>query len=474
MKFTEFQEFQNVKTLVIGSGISGVGAVSLLCRFGADIIFYDSNEKLTADELQEKLDREFEKETDRPAKVQPVYCITGELPAEVEEQVEAVVLSPGVPVDIPLVNRLRDRQVAILGEIELAFLAEKGRVIGITGTNGKTTTTTLMGEIMKAHLGQEKVFVVGNIGNPYTLEVRKTKEDTVTVAEISSFQLETVHQFQPVVSAILNITPDHLNRHHTMEAYAAAKEAITCNQDANDICVLNAENDYTAEFAGRCPAKAVLFSSKRALENGYYLKGDQIVKAVNGVEQELLNIHRDMNLVGICNVENVMAAIAMAEGMQVPMETILAVIRDFHAVEHRIEYVATKGGVDYYNDSKGTNPDAAIQGIKAMSKPTVLIGGGYDKGNEYDEWIESFEGKVKALVLIGQTREKIAECAKAHGFAEDRIYFADTYEECLKLCTELADTGDAVLLSPACASWGMFPNYEVRGQQFKEYVRALA
>ncbi len=474
MKFTEFQEFQNVKTLVIGSGISGVGAVSLLCRFGADIIFYDSNEKLTADELQEKLDREFEKETDRPAKVQPVYCITGELPAEVEEQVEAVVLSPGVPVDIPLVNRLRDRQVAILGEIELAFLAEKGRVIGITGTNGKTTTTTLMGEIMKAHLGQEKVFVVGNIGNPYTLEVRKTKEDTVTVAEISSFQLETVHQFQPVVSAILNITPDHLNRHHTMEAYAAAKEAITCNQDANDICVLNAENDYTAEFAGRCPAKAVLFSSKRALENGYYLKGDQIVKAVNGVEQELLNIHRDMNLVGICNVENVMAAIAMAEGMQVPMETILAVIRDFHAVEHRIEYVATKGGVDYYNDSKGTNPDAAIQGIKAMSKPTVLIGGGYDKGNEYDEWIESFEGKVKALVLIGQTREKIAACAKAHGFAEDRIYFADTYEECLKLCTELADAGDAVLLSPACASWGMFPNYEVRGQQFKEYVRALA
>ena len=474
MKFTEFQEFQNVKTLVIGSGISGVGAVSLLCRFGADIIFYDSNEKLTADELQEKLDREFEKETDRPAKVQPVYCITGELPEEVEEQVEAVVLSPGVPVDIPLVNRLRDRQVAILGEIELAFLAEKGRVIGITGTNGKTTTTTLMGEIMKAHLGQEKVFVVGNIGNPYTLEVLKTKEDTVTVAEISSFQLETVHQFQPVVSAILNITPDHLNRHHTMEAYAAAKEAITCNQDANDICVLNAENDYTAEFADRCPARAVLFSSKRALENGYYLKGDQVVKAVNGVEHELLNIHRDMNLVGICNVENVMAAIAMAEGMQVPMETILAVIRDFHAVEHRIEYVATKGGVDYYNDSKGTNPDAAIQGIKAMSKPTVLIGGGYDKGNEYDEWIESFEGKVKALVLIGQTREKIAECAKAHGFAEDRIYFADTYEECLKLCTELADAGDAVLLSPACASWGMFPNYEVRGQQFKEYVRALA
>ncbi|MBP3205789.1 MAG: UDP-N-acetylmuramoyl-L-alanine--D-glutamate ligase, partial [Lachnospiraceae bacterium] len=243
--FQNYQELQDVKTLVIGSGISGVGAVSLLSRFGADIIFYDSNEKLTADELQEKLDKAFAKEADRPANVHPVYCLTGELPAGVEEQVEAAVLSPGVPIDIPLVNRLRDRQVPILGEIELAFLAEKGRVIGITGTNGKTTTTTLMGEIMKAHLGEEKVFVVGNIGNPYTLEVMKTKEDTVTVAEISSFQLETVHQFKPVVSAILNVTPDHLNRHHTMEVYAAAKEAITCNQGKDNICVLNAENSYT-------------------------------------------------------------------------------------------------------------------------------------------------------------------------------------------------------------------------------------
>ena len=178
-----------------------------------------------------------------------------------------------------------------------------------------------------------------------------------------------------------------------------------------------------------------------------------------------------MNLVGMCNVENVMAAIAIAEGMGVPMETILSVIRSFRAVEHRIEFVETKGGVDYYNDSKGTNPDAAIQGIRAMSKPTVLIGGGYDKHSEFDEWIDSFDGKVKWLVLIGQTREKIADCARAHGF--DKIKFADTFEECLRLCTELADEGDAVLLSPACASWGMFPNYEERGRLFKEYVRSL-
>ena len=463
-------EFRGVKTLVIGSGISGVGAVSLLNRLGADVILYDSNEKLTAEEMEGKLQDRLDQENAG----QPVCCIAGELPEEMEAQVEAVVLSPGVPTDIPLVNRLRDRQLPIFGEIELGFLEEKGCVAAITGTNGKTTTTTLVGEIMKAHLGEDKVFVVGNIGNPYTLEVTKTAADTVTVGEISSFQLETVHSFAPKVSAILNITPDHLNRHHTMEAYVAAKEAIACNQNKENICVLNAENEYTADYAGRCPARPVLFSSRHELEDGYYLKGDKIVKSENGKTAELLDIHHDMNLVGICNVENVMAAIAIAEGMGVPMATILKVVKEFHAVEHRIEFVATKAGVDYYNDSKGTNPDAAIQGILAMSKPTILIGGGYDKGSEYDEWIESFGGKVKYLVLIGQTRGKIAECAKKHGVAPDRIRFADTYEECLKLCTELADSGDAVLLSPACASWGMFPNYEVRGQKFKEYVNGLA
>ncbi len=449
------------RCLIIGSGISGIGAASLLKYFNVEFILYDGNDKLTAEELRERL----------PEGSRAV-CVTGELPRQIEESIDTVVLSPGVPTDIDLVNRLRDRGAKILGEIELGFLAEKGTVAAITGTNGKTTTTTLLGEIMKAHLGEEKVFVVGNIGNPYTMEALKTDSGTVTVGEISSFQLETVHTFHPKVSAILNITPDHLNRHHTMEAYVAAKEAVAANQTKEDICVLNYDNEYTRDFAGRCPARPVLFSSKEELEDGYFLRGDKIVKSVSGEIQELMDIHKDMRLVGLCNVENVMAAIALAQGLGVPMQTILSVIRDFSAVEHRIEFVASKGGVDYYNDSKGTNPDAAIQGIKAMSRPTILIGGGYDKQNEYDEWIESFDGKVKWLVLIGQTREKIAECARAHGFTN--IRFADTYEECLQLCTALAESGDAILLSPACASWGMFPNYETRGRLFKEYVNALA
>ena len=179
----------------------------------------------------------------------------------------------------------------------------------------------------------------------------------------------------------------------------------------------------------------------------------------------------EIHLVGICNVENVMAAIAISRAMDVPMEVILNIVKNFRAVEHRIEFVATKNGVDYYNDSKGTNPDAAIQGIRAMTKPTVLIGGGYDKQNEYDEWIEAFDGKVKAFVLIGQTREKIAECARAHGISN--IILADTFEEAFQICVEQAKPGDAVLLSPACASWGMFPNYEVRGKMFKEFVNRL-
>lgn len=447
--------------LVIGSGISGVGSTKLLEHMGENVTLYDSSEKLTAEEIRAKL----------PADSRAV-CIAGELPEEVLRGTEAAVLSPGVPADLPLVEKLRQNGARIMGEIELGFQEEKGRVIAITGTNGKTTTTTLVGDIMRKWLGEEKVFVVGNIGNAYTSECLRTGEGTVTVGEISSFQLETICDFHPVVSAILNITPDHLNRHHTMEAYVAAKENIALNQTAGDVCVLNYENEYTRSFGGRCPARVVWFSSERELEEGYWLRGDQIVKSAGGHWREILDIHKDMNLVGLCNVENVMAALAIADGAGVPEEIALEVIRGFHAVEHRIEFVATKRGVDYYNDSKGTNPDAAIQGIKAMSRPTVLIGGGYDKQSEYDEWIESFQGKVKWLVLIGQTREKIAECARKHGF--DRIRFADSFEECLELCTRLAEEGDAVLLSPACASWGMFPNYEVRGELFKEYVRGLA
>lgn len=453
----DVKDMRGRKVLVVGSGISGIGAVEALCHVGAVPVLFDANDKLDPAEIQTK----FAQGTD-------AEVVLGELKAEIAESVSLVVLSPGVPTDTEFVNGFRERGIAIWGEIELAYRLGKGRVIGITGTNGKTTTTTLVGEIMAACCSD--VDVVGNIGNPYTLTALDATEDTVTVAEISSFQLETVEKFRPEVSAILNVTPDHLNRHHTMENYAAAKEAIARNQTKEQTCVLNYENDYTRSFGDRCPARVVWFSSARRLTEGFYLDGEEIYQAREGEVTRLMNIH-DMNLVGICNVENVMAAIAVTQAMGVPMETILSVVRQFKAVEHRIEFVATKRGVDYYNDSKGTNPDAAIQGIRAMNRPTVLIGGGYDKQSEYDDWIEAFDGKVKCLVLIGQTREKIAECAKRHGV--ENIVLADSFEEAFGICVRQAGDGDAVLLSPACASWGMFPNYEVRGKLFKELVNQL-
>ena len=447
-------ELKGQKVLVVGSGKSGIGAARLLGKAGALPVLFDSNEKLDMTELREKT-----------GDVPGLEIVLGELDEEKKKEIGLVVISPGVPIDAPMLEEYRSKNIPIWGEIELAYAFAQGNVIAITGTNGKTTTTTLVGQIMKAYF--DSVYVVGNIGNPYTDIALQTKPETVTVAEISSFQLETVHTFHPRVSAILNITPDHLNRHHTMECYVATKEKVAQNQTAEDTCVLNYEDAYTREFGNRCPAKVIFFSSRRKLEEGVYLDGEEIVLSEGGKELRLMNIH-DMNLVGMCNVENVMAAIAISRAMNVPMEMILNTIREFKAVEHRIEFVATKNGVDYYNDSKGTNPDAAIQGIRAMSKPTVLIGGGYDKQSEYVEWIEAFEGKVKAFVLIGQTREKIAECARKHGISN--IILADTFEEAFAICVKQAQPGDAVLLSPACASWGMFPNYEVRGKMFKELV----
>ncbi len=453
----DIEELRGKKVLVVGSGLSGTGAAQVLCQVGAEPIVFDANDKLKTEDVRAKLPQGVEAE-----------IILGVLPEEIAGAVSLVVLSPGVPTDTEFVEAFRRQGIPVWGEIELAYRLGKGRVIGITGTNGKTTTTSLVGEIMSAWY--DDVDVVGNIGNPYTKTALDSTQDTVTVAEISSFQLETVERFCPDVSAILNVTPDHLNRHHTMENYAAAKEAVTKNQTKAQTCILNYENDYTRAIGTRCPAQVVWFSSVRRLEEGFYLEGDEICQAQDGAVTHLIDIH-DMNLVGMCNVENVMAAIAIAQAMGVPMETILAVVRRFKAVEHRIEFVASKRGVDYYNDSKGTNPDAAIQGIRAMNRPTVLIGGGYDKQSEYDEWIEAFDGKVRCLVLIGQTREKIADCARKHGV--ENIVLADSFEEAFQVCTEKAREGDAVLLSPACASWGMFPNYEARGNLFKELVNRL-
>lgn len=450
-------KIEEQKVLVVGTGISGIAAAELLQSKNVDTVLFDGNKELDLNKFYEKA-----------PKLKDMPIILGELTEEQMHEFGVAVLSPGVPTDLPMVERLRAQNVAIWGEIELAYYFGKGRLIAITGTNGKTTTTALTGAIMKNYY--KDVRIVGNIGIPYTSEAATMTDDTVTVAEISSFQLETIHDFCPEVSAILNITEDHLNRHHTMECYIKTKEDITRNQTKDQVCVLNYEDEVLRSFGESAPAKVVYFSSHRKLDNGFYLEGEDIYYAVDGQSTHVINVN-ELNLLGRHNYENVMAACAISVNFGVPMDKIVEVLKTFQAVEHRIEYVTEKRGVKFYNDSKGTNPDAAIQGIRAMNRSTFLIGGGYDKQSEYDEWIEAFDGKVKKLVLIGQTAEKIENCAHRHGFMD--TVRKDTFEEAIQYCYDNAKSGDAVLLSPACASWGMFPNYEERGRIFKEYVRNL-
>ena len=444
------------KVLVFGSGISGIGACRLLEQVGKEVILYDGNASLDADKIREQL-----------GSAKSVEIVLGELSEEVIDSLDLVVMSPGVPTDLPVVNHMREKGIPIWGEIELAYFYGKGDVLAITGTNGKTTTTALLGEIMKNY--KESVYVVGNIGNPYTTVALDMTEESVAVAEVSSFQLETIYSFRPKVSAILNITPDHLNRHHTMENYIAAKEDIAKNQSAEDVCVLNYEDEVTRKFGERLQCQVLYFSSQRKLEKGIFLDGGNII--YKGDEEVVVCHVDELQILGTHNHENVMAASAMALSYGVPIEVVRETVKSFAGVAHRIEYVCEKHGVAYYNDSKGTNPDAAIKGIQAMNRRTLLIGGGYDKDSEYEEWIQSFDGKVKHLVLLGQTREKIAEAARNVGF--ENIILVDTLEEAVQTCAELAEPGDAVLLSPACASWGMFKNYEERGDKFKDFVNAL-
>ena len=445
------------KVLVAGTGVSGIAAAQLLLRQGGEVLLYDGHTTLSQEGLLEDC-----------VEGAKVSVLLGELKRLDLSGVELCVISPGIPLDVPFVAVLDEAKVPIWSEIELAYHCTKGRLAAITGTNGKTTTTALVGEIMRNYY--DSVFVVGNIGEPYTAHALETEENSVTVAEVSSFQLETIMKFHPNVSAITNITPDHLDRHKTMEAYIQVKEGIAANQTEEDCCILNYDDKILREFGSTLKCRVVYFSRRESLTEGVFMDGDRILCRRGGEEITVLNV-KDLNIIGGHNHENVMAAVAVSLQLGVPMANIRSACLKFQAVEHRIEFVRERFGVRYYNDSKGTNPDAAIQAIRAMPGPTLLIAGGYDKHSEYDEWIESFEGKVRYMVLIGQTRDQIAECAKAHGITD--IMYAEDMQEAVQVCASYSNPGDYVLLSPACASWGMFKNYEERGRIFKECVNSL-
>ena len=451
---------ENKRVLIAGTGKSGIAAAKMVLGMDGEVLLYNSNADTDEAEVLSHFDNG-----------DKVELLCGELRPVDLRDIHVAVVSPGIPLNSEFITVLDRAKIPVIGELELAYQASKGRIAAITGTNGKTTTTALVGEILKQHY--KDVVVAGNIGEPFSEYALNTSDDTVCSVEVSSFMLETINEFKPAVSAILNITPDHLDRHGSMANYTKCKEAIAMNQTQDECIVLNYMDSELRRFGKSKSLKprVVWFSSSEVPEGEcFYLEGEDIYYKHDDKDELFINVH-EINLLGRHNYENVMAGAAIGIKMGVTPDEIKAALRSFKAVEHRIEFVRERCKVKYYNDSKGTNPDAAIQALNAMPGPTILIGGGYDKHSEYDDWVKLFPGKVKKLVLLGQTRDKIYACCKKYGFTE--VSYAEDMNEAVRICASFADEGDYVLLSPACASWGMFKNYEERGEIFKQCVDAL-
>lgn len=447
--------FENKQVIVVGLAKSGVSAIKVLSEIGAKVTVTDIKE---ASQLKEIIDE-----------IQPyvVDVVVGKHPTELEKY-EIAVMSPGVPTDLPFVIQMKDAGIQIIGEIELAYQLSNGRFIGITGTNGKTTTTALTGELF-AHSGKSH-FVVGNIGLPAVSKALETSDDTTMVTEISSFQLETIVDFRATIAAVLNLTPDHLNRHKTMENYIAAKARIFENQMSTDALVLNYDDIPTRALASQAKGDVHFFSRKTNVGQSAYIEEGSIVLNINGNLESVCKIS-DMLIFGRHNEENALAACLICRLAGIDAKTIGEALVAFKGVEHRIEYTATIDGRKFYNDSKGTNPDSTICAIESMVAPTHLIAGGYDKDSDYQPIFDVFEDKIKTLILLGATREKIADVAKANHYSN--FVFVDSMEEAVAVAFQRSKDGDAILLSPACASWGMYENFEKRGEHFKSIVMNL-
>lgn len=449
-------DFKDKKVLVSGMAKSGIAAAELLNSMGARVILQDTKTEAELSNITGKL------------REKGIELYLGGNPDDIAVNMDLIVMSPGVPCDLPFVKEARTKGVRVIGEMELGYRLCKAPLIAITGTNGKTTTTSLVGEICRLY--NEKTAVVGNIGNPLTACVNELTEDSMVVAELSSFQLETIEEFKPVVSAVLNITPDHLNRHKTLEGYIEAKERVFENQTEADYCILNYNDCATRKMAEKTKARVVFFAYGNVLEEGIYSDGKSIYVNAFGINQRVIDV-KELNILGAHNVENAMAAVGCCLGAGIPLDTIVRGLKEFKAVEHRIEFVKEVDGVAFYNDSKGTNPDASIKAVQAMERPICLIAGGYDKGSDFDEWIATFKGKVKYVAVIGAVKEKLCATMDKAGFtAYER---ADDFLQAIDLCFANAKAGDCVLLSPACASWDMFKSYEQRGEIFKDYVCKL-
>jgi len=446
------------KVLVFGMARSGIAAAKLLRQQGAEVHITDAKteEKFEGalDELREGI----------------IWHLGEAHPENLLEGMDAFVISPGIPIDHVAVKRAQELGVEVLGEVELAYRASSGLLMAVTGTNGKTTTCTLLGEIFK-NAGR-RTFVVGNIGNPYTSIAAELKSTDVTVCEISSFQMESASQFHPAVSAVLNISEDHLNRHGTMENYIALKERIFMNSTGTDSVVLNYDDPVVRGMAERVKANVVWFSRTQDVPYGAFVREGMIVF---GTPEEYRSVCEcgEIYIPGDHNLENALAASAMALVAGVPAPVVRHTLRSFQGVEHRIEFVREVSGVRFINDSKGTNVDSSIRAVRAMTRPTVLIAGGYDKHTDFTPLCEEIvKCSIDRVVLIGDTAKQLAETLDKCGFSRWEMAGYD-FEKAVSRAYELAEAGGSVLLSPSCASFDMFSDYEARGRIFKDLANAL-
>ena len=443
------------RIMVWGMAKSGIAAAKLLAEKG---YFVRINDLKTADKLEgiEALDG------------LGIESRLGEPANDLINDIDMLVMSPGIPADNIVAIKAREMGVKVIGEIELAYLFGKGKFVGITGTNGKTTTTTLLGEIFKAD--GKNTIVVGNIGEPYAAHVNELDEESVTVCELSSFQLETVETLKPDVALILNLTEDHLNRHRTMEKYGSIKERIFMNMDEGSV-ILNADDPITVRMAENVKCRVVWFSRRKEVETGAFVRDGKVIYR-DGNETEII----DTSLIGIPgphNLENALAAVAGAMCAGAPVDVIRRMLVEFKGVEHRIETVRTVNGITYINDSKGTNPDSTIKAVETMTRPTVILLGGSEKYSDYTAMCEVIKNSpVQYAVLLGDTGEAIGRALEKAGFTKME-YVDHDFEKAITTATAHASDGWNVLLSPACASFDMFSCFEERGEKFKEIVNKL-
>ncbi len=456
MKEGNPMDIKDKKVLVVGAGKSGIAAARFLLRKGAAVVLTDNRDKEKfCGVLDELLNAGMQAEL-------------GSYPVVREGVFDLVVVSPGVSPGVLPVASARQCHIPVLGELELAYRFAEAPMVAITGTNGKTTTTTLVGEIFRA--AGLRTMVGGNIGLPLVDVVEEYGPRDIIVAEVSSFQLETADHFRPRVAVLLNITPDHLDRHGTMDGYTAAKARIFARQGPDDFTVLNYDDPGTRALADSTCGKVIFFSHRHNLKEGVLVRGDMITVRFRNMDTDILPVG-DVAIPGLHNLENALAAVAAAHALGVRPLVLARTLRSFPGVAHRLETVAQKNGVLFVNDSKGTNPDASIKALEAFDRPIVLLAGGRNKGSDFTEFARLVKQKVRVLVVLGECADEVERAARAAGC--NNILRAPGFREAVLMACTSARPGEVVLLSPACASWDMFKNFEERGDLFKEIVTDL-